>query len=497
MKHYRKHIAWLVYVLFITSGALLHEFWSDEAHHYLLAHKSGSFIDLWKNAQYEGHPLLFDTLVWISDKLYPTPYWMVFYNLLFAALAAWMLLFKSPFRFTHTVLLLSGYFFLFEYAVVSRNYSILLFFFFTALHLFSARKKMFLFYLCLLAMVLSHFMGLFLAGAILLFAFLKGGEEKQFIAGRTPYFVLALFILTSGLLVFMHRPPANHFLFQYHANETFFKSLGKGFSASLKSLFPVPDFTSPYPWNKNLLAERGNSVSVLFSVFCFVLPALIFVKNRKALITYFVFAFLFSASLMYSPLIVANRHCGIIFAGLLGIIWMANPQELFQQNKWAMRTLVFIGFIHTLSGVFLVCKDLLNPFSAAKETVAYIKTHKLSTLPIIATHHSAGPPLVLYLGTDVWYPERNAYGSFCNWSKEDFFIEDKKQLASRFENFFLQQQKDSALLIINSFYVENLLDSAAEKSLKGNFRLQHIENFENSMVNSERYKLYFILRNKQ
>src|SRR5690349_8080021 len=57
-------------------GVYHHEIWLDEAHHWLLARDSDSFSNLVYHARYDGHPLLWNLILFALTRFTYDPFWM-------------------------------------------------------------------------------------------------------------------------------------------------------------------------------------------------------------------------------------------------------------------------------------------------------------------------------------------------------------------------------------------------------------------------------------
>src|SRR5688572_21418326 len=105
-----------------------HEIWLDEAHHWLLAKDSDSFGELFRNMQYEGHPPLWNILLFGVSRVTDSFVGMQILHLLFAGGTVFLILRYAPLPFWVKVLLPFTYFFGFEYAIIARNYAPAVFF---------------------------------------------------------------------------------------------------------------------------------------------------------------------------------------------------------------------------------------------------------------------------------------------------------------------------------------------------------------------------------
>ena len=101
-----------------------HEIWRDEWQAWLIARDSNSLAELYENVKYEGHPTLWHLLLYGLTKITHDPWIMQLLHLIISMAAAALILFKAPFAAWQKIGLVFGYFFLFEYTVLSRSYGL-------------------------------------------------------------------------------------------------------------------------------------------------------------------------------------------------------------------------------------------------------------------------------------------------------------------------------------------------------------------------------------
>src|ERR1044072_5823227 len=122
----KKRIEWLVFVVYVIVVSFTmfhHEMWADELHSWNISKASSSFFDLIRNTRYEGHPPVWYVILWIIAKFSHGLMYVQIVHLLIAFAAIYLLLFFSPLPTFIKVLLPFGYYFLFEYTILSRNYA--------------------------------------------------------------------------------------------------------------------------------------------------------------------------------------------------------------------------------------------------------------------------------------------------------------------------------------------------------------------------------------
>lgn len=143
---------------------------------------SRSTLELINNTRYEGHPILWNYLLYLITRFSANPFWMQFFHIVISSFVVFIFLKKAPFNWLFKALFIFGYFMLFEYNLISRNYILGVLFLFLAATQFENRKLKFTlicFYLALACNI--HLMFSVIAFALFLLLVLKSIKTKNFI----------------------------------------------------------------------------------------------------------------------------------------------------------------------------------------------------------------------------------------------------------------------------------------------------------------------------
>ena len=116
----------------LTTGFLIlggftafnHEMWRDEIQAWLLARDSASFFELFAHLKYEGHPGLWHLCLMPLSRITASPVIMQVFHLLIAGVTVYLFVRYAPFNWLQKFLFCFGYFVLYEYAVIARNYAL-------------------------------------------------------------------------------------------------------------------------------------------------------------------------------------------------------------------------------------------------------------------------------------------------------------------------------------------------------------------------------------
>ena len=364
-------ILWAIFILYIlVSGYTIshHELWGDEVHSWNISKGSGSYFDLIANRRYEGHPPGWYTILWTISKFTHNVAYMQAAQWVLACSVVFMVLFFSPFPIATRMLIPFGYYFLFEYAVISRNYSLAVLF--ACLICFIIRRdfkyKFLLYYFLLFCMSNVHLLALLLAASFHLYFLLLNIEKKE----KTT--TIGLHILL-GVIIFL---PATYFIFppsDSALNVNFWMKIWSSHQlitlgqAPLRAFIPMPAWWYYNFWNTEFLLEAKTN----YSIFNFINPLVVLTllvsvffilrKNKKSLA-------LFGANLLLSFILAVAvfalttaRYAGFIYIGFIMAYWLfCYETPVTRINKWMVNILLITQLI---AGVFAISKDIQLPFA--------------------------------------------------------------------------------------------------------------------------------------
>jgi len=359
---------WSVFFLYIiTAGYTIahHELWGDEIHSWNIAKASGSFSDLIANSRYEGHPPVWYFILWFISKFTHNPVYIQLVQFILASSVVFLVLFYSSFPFITRILIPFGYYFLFEYGVLSRNYSIGIFSAFCICLILRRdfKYKLLIYYALLFFMSNTHLLALLLAGSFHLYFLLLNIEQKK----------SSLFIHTLlGILIFLPSiyfiiPPADSGLnIGFLLGKWDIHQMGIVSKAPLRAFIPIPAWWNYNFWNTQFLLEVQNKlialkfVTLLLSIAVLGLAYFILKNNKRCLV-------MFTANLLLTFIIAvifpftAARYVGFIYIGFIAAYWLyCYETPTGRINNWLIKLLLAMQII---AGVFVVSKDIRFPFS--------------------------------------------------------------------------------------------------------------------------------------
>ena len=130
---YSQKFTFIIIILFsalLAIGMYFHEMWRDELQPWMTVRHCHSFSELLQNKKYDGHPILWYLFPYFASKFTGNPLAMQIIHLLIAGGTVYLVTNYSPFSRLQKLLFAFGYFALYEYAVIARDYAIGIFFLF-------------------------------------------------------------------------------------------------------------------------------------------------------------------------------------------------------------------------------------------------------------------------------------------------------------------------------------------------------------------------------
>ncbi|AWI25364.1 hypothetical protein [Flavobacterium pallidum] len=414
----------LLYFVVSLVGILHHELWLDESQHWLLARDSDSFADLMYNLRFEGHPVLWDSLLFLVSRFTHNPLGMQFLHILIATATAFVFLSRAPFSRTFRTLFVFGYFMIFEYSLISRNYILGIFFLFLACSLFKDRQRKF-WILCLYLAIASNVhlifsvvcCGIF---AVLLYEKFRNGDIRTSGAG---IFVFGIGLAINVALIAMTQ---SDWLFETVKDVPLREKFSAGYISLFKGIMTIPDFSTMHFWNTNILVSLSRPTAVLLGLLAYALP--LFLLRSKMVLGY---VYLTLAGLQVFFFVTqrsAVRFDGMAYMVLVIGLWVEQylpqdevPEAFLKRKKWVLYSILSIQM---LTGVLAYTFDYLYPFTAAKNVASFLK-HKKPENGNVVTVTCDGTMLSPYLQKKIYFLSEKSEHSYCDWgSAKGIFQKD-------------------------------------------------------------------------
>lgn len=447
---------------------------------------------------------------------------MQVFHLMLATIVIYLFVRFSPFTNTQKILFSLGYFPLFEYGVISRNYvlGILLLFSFCAL--FQTRAKSYVFLSAILILLANTSVyGEIIAislGLTLLFECLVDRRMLSSLSARKWDLAVSLLAFAFGIAsgVYQIIPSQNGGYKTGWATGFRIDWLVATLTSIWRSYVPIPDVSTYQFWNSNILMsgpiELPAIVCAALSMGLLTLTLALLTRKPVALFLYLsgtlgilLFTYLYSYIRSFGSL----RHHGHLFLLVLVSLWIGShyskpgvshrPTKSLTDrfnDRFGSRFITAILCVHLAAGLIAMGLDLFNPFSASTEASQFIKDQRLSDMVIAGTEDLMVSPLAALLDRRIYWLESDRFGSFVLRDDRrkkvhpyDIPRKLRKLLAERNDEILLIANYDLAPLFTGTHDRTHVRDSDLE--------FVGVSAFTRSIVPDEQYYLYLVRRKDQ
>lgn len=449
-------------------GLACHEMWRDELQAWLIPVDSGSPAELSHNMRYEGHPALWHLLLWIVTRVTRRPEAMQVLHLAISAAAIFLFARYAPFSRAVRALFAFGYYPLYEYTVISRNYGLGMLLLFAACALFPTRRRSYLPLAGVLALLANAnpyawLIAIAFAGTLCLEAL--GDRELR---RRDAVLGLLLFGVGAAMAAAqMIPPPDGGYASAWHLGWRSPRA-SRVLATVARAWLPLPDPAEPNPWNSNLFLQLRNGALAILAGVLIAAAAAALRRSRTALILFLggtaaLLGFTYLKYLGYA------RHHGAHFLLLIACLWIARTER---------RLLALLLGLHVVAGAWLWAADLRHPFSAARDTAAWLKGE---TAFVIGHPDMYATPVAGYLGRPLFYLESRRPGTYILWN-------EKRQGRIGFREMCrvvrrqLRQHPEGILMVVNR----------SAPVCGARMRPEELASFQDALLPEERFRVYRI-----
>ncbi|HEY0976711.1 MAG TPA: hypothetical protein VGE21_04520 [Flavobacteriales bacterium] len=400
--------AWCLYTVVLITGVARGGMWLDELQVWCLARDSGSLPHLFHLLRNEGHPPLWPVLVKGLTLITDRPAAMAVLHSLFACGTAWLLLFRAPWPFAWRVLAVAGYFVLFEYAVIARNYGPAMFLLFAGIAARTAGRPAWA-TACVMGMAFLHYWGIVAAGAY----------AVMLLPGRNTAERTAAILCAAGAITALWWAlPTEALPYQPALDRIVPAELPSALGRLLGQVFlPFPDPSNPRPWNTSWLLDHAPLLHGWLGAACFA-TALWSVGNRRSALLFFL---LTTLGILVFPLLApfrSIRYVGPILLAFLAALWMDPPRARVKRAA-----VVVLLALQVPAALFMTVVGWHTPRSQASTSVKLLRNSPYAELPVVVHPYQLSPAVSAYLGRPVYCPATDTMGSYCRWTHHPFRLE--------------------------------------------------------------------------
>jgi len=398
----------LLYAALLAVSLWAHEPWRDELHYWMSARASGGLLELWENRRFDGHPPLWSLVLFGASRISREVAMMQVSHFGIALTAAAVFVWRAPFSPRLKLLHLLGYFTLFEYGTLSRNYALgELWLWLFCMACLNRQQRTWPLALLLVLMSQSN-VHIYLVGCSMMLAL---GMEllRQRRLPRDFPLSLALVLISVGLFLFVTRLPAGT-SYPVGANLTFsLPLLCRVLACIWQAFIPIPLLQIQFH-DSNLLHGLDLRWLALLSILLLVmvhrclqgsLPKTMHGIGTALLLTF-----------AYLKMVGFNRHSGHLYLLWLACLWIDRSQRENQQS-WLRRIVPgLILAVQAVAGLIVVTLDVAFPFSTSREVVGVLRRHQAETLPVVALSDFIVAPVSAWLDRPLYYASHHRWGTF-------------------------------------------------------------------------------------
>ncbi len=470
----------LVYLATLLPRIFLHVMWRDEWQAWLLAVDGKPGLgELIRRMGYEGHPMLWHLLLWIAGQVWPDPLAMKLIHAAIATASVYLILACAPASRAVRILICLGYFFLFEYSVVSRNYGLGALFLIAFAALRGAKPGALVAQAtCLAIACQANVYAVIISIALSLWSAQQWSVDGRRYAKR---FVAAAVILALGIglavLQLIGSPDREFRVAEFDPSLHRWMQMTMGF---WNCAIPLPTIRRDW-WNSNILETWTNPYVPPYPLVClglmFMVASLWLFMSRRGIRTLWIHGTLglLAFGTMFYPGFI--RHQGHFYVLFLLAWWLGYERNA--KVDWRSRGFVAIFSIQALAGVVVSTLDCLMPFSASREVARFID-ERFPDAVLIGHVDNAGTPIAGVRGKAIYYPMTEQWGSYAIWKKGNHLFVPAEHYAE-IARELVQGDPNREVIVILSAEVAVALDPNLFKP---------VAMFSNSTVASETYRLF-------
>lgn len=386
--------AYFAFSVAIVLGLVFHEVWRDELFAWNVAVGSNNPFDaVWRAGKEEGHPGLWHFILSAISVLWNDPSVMQIANGSIAIFAAGALMAFAPFALREKTLIIFGYFFLFEYGMISRNNAIAVLLLFSLAAAYLKRAGVISCSVIAALVVQTNLVAAAAAGGFFLWIYATGYRDRS----RGQNFAAAAIFASSAAFAFAD-------VHQYSSHVPALTSAGFGaakFGAMIwRAFVPIPAFLGrDVLWNSGILPEGAEAVGgITLAVL------IVWLMWRGRSFRHAALFFSIAGAIVAFRIIVpyngwGMRHTGFIFFALVLSMWIANGESNGTPplRKRAMDALfVAVLSVQVIAGLLFWYSDVKRPFSQGQAFSRYMDAYHAG-MPIIFESDMSGKILTFKL----------------------------------------------------------------------------------------------------
>jgi hypothetical protein len=433
-------IALACFVAVVSIVAAFHEPWNAETQSWRLAIDSDGLAALAHNARYEGHPLLFHFILQLVGHLSRAWWAAVATNVLIACAATWTVLRYAPFTRVEKALVIGGYYLLYEYGVIVREYGLGMLLAFAACAAWTAERRRWILAIVFLVLmantsVLGFLVALAAGAAFVVDAVWRDTPGAPALTRRTLVVGAVCLALGAMLAVLVARqvvPPENA---AYKGEGVAVSGrmsawdIGWGLTLPLRAMTPLARIGEGTVQANRWLFEPGGRASLGLEVLLsgvVVIAGCIMTMRRRAALLFFLLGTLGLTAFFLLFVKGFARHHGHIAIVWIMAAWLSRsgpptawPAALGplaeRAGRMAPRLLRWSLVPMSLAAAEFAVGDVVLPYADVVSVANLLRARGLVDRPIIGIARSNAAAVGALLNRDVFLPREGRRSKFVIW----------------------------------------------------------------------------------
>jgi hypothetical protein len=470
-----ENIALGLWIIAVVTSTLTHELWRDETRQYLMATGTNSFTDYFNLAKYDGHPLLWRTILMAVHLVIPHPVSLQMASLVIGYFSVHLFVKHSPFPLLFKVLFIFGIIPFSVNAVDARDYGISMLLFFALAMLVSKKEQNpLLIGLLLFLQANSNSYGMYLSGL-----FLAGWiAESGFHVLKDKRYLIAAIVAVTGVVL------------SYYSTRI-----------DAESVFVSANHLAKVDWPAVVSRAFRHPGDLLYYIMhvktgwrdLFVAALIVAVGCIRPYwgITLFLAFFLFNIvglAIIYPQ----TRHQGVIVGFTLALFWMilsglktGRYNGFFRGSKVLFHGVLLVFLLPFLLkeihiNYLIIREEAIVEKSTAQAIGKYLTTNaQLHDAIIIGSPEYAIEPVAYYSNNRIYLVQEKALRNFVRFSKEFEHPESLRQLLEAAEEL---HNTYKVPIIIALGYFGAAEDKAFGTIYRGPFVFDEIDKFKEKTV---------------
>lgn len=481
----------IAFALVALFSAFHHEPWRDEIQAWLIATEATSFIQLFENCRYEGHPMLWHTLLYGISHFTNDIFAMQILSVVLAGTTVFLFCYVSPFAWYQKVLFSFGFYPLFQYGILSRSYGLVMLCVVLFAALVSRNPRRIMTWLVLVFMANTSATGFVLACCFAASIVFRELLEGAGVVGTIKKYATGLSLLALGLILAawqIYPEPDNNYTASFS-----FDRLKSVFSQMHDSYLYVAYWNDLFSWN-TVYMRNMHALDFILSFIVF-LGISVLLKQHKSVLFLYVLSTLSMVFFLTVSNMIAARFIGHFYLILIAAFWLYAEEVKNKVHSafTAFFTIVLICQVFTAFG--LVYSDVKQPFSNAKAAAHFLREKQFDKFPITGGIDYTISPISYWLNKPLYYIESQSLGKYIVWSSKRNQVISPQNLIYQTDS--LVTKYDTVIVILSSdlFYTDDVFKDFAALSPKSdgsNWVL--LKKIEGALVQDENYYIYLASR---